>query len=55
MRAVLLTQIRFDVWRVAPSVLLELDGLGVDNACMRAARLDSDEFNINNLQQLHML
>ncbi|CAE7919669.1 unnamed protein product, partial [Symbiodinium sp. KB8] len=29
--------VRFEVWKVAPSVLLELDGLGVDNAVANIA------------------
>ncbi|CAE7453094.1 unnamed protein product [Symbiodinium sp. CCMP2592] len=28
--------VRWEVWRVAPSVLLELDSMNLDNACMRS-------------------
>ncbi|CAE7824264.1 unnamed protein product [Symbiodinium necroappetens] len=34
--------VRFDVWKVAPSVLLELDGLGVDNAVANMAGHSED-------------
>jgi len=33
-----LTQVRLEIWRVAPAVLLELDDLRLDDQCMRVAR-----------------
>ena len=33
-----LSQVRLDIWRVAPGVLLELGELRLDEKCMRASR-----------------